>query len=123
MTDDLLCWMKSGNASSGLRNGVKKLKTAISFHRLLGIMICCVLICAALLGAGRGGSGSGGFSFSSGSGLCRLLRQGLGGLLRGGREGPVFLRLLLTADIKNNKMEAVHQDTGFTNSHVWRRVP
>lgn len=52
MTDDLLYWMKSGNAISGLRNGVRKLKTAKSFHRLLGFMICCVLICAALLGAG-----------------------------------------------------------------------
>ena len=31
---------------------MRKLKTAKSFHRLLGIMICCVLICAALLGAG-----------------------------------------------------------------------
>lgn len=52
MTDDLLYWVKSGNAISRLRNGVRKLKTAKSFHRLLGIMICCVLICAALLGAG-----------------------------------------------------------------------
>lgn len=84
MTDDLLYWVKSGNASSRLRNGVRKLKTAKSFHRLLGIMICCVLICAALLGAGRGGSGSGGFSFSSGSSVCRPIRQGPGVLPPGG---------------------------------------